>query len=174
MSAFRFALWVVMGVVGPLPVVVLGAVVTVAVTHCGETGPEPDGSPRPAHAGRAMVSDDGESVHVFLDVAAADVSTNLVVHGADRAELAAFQIYRGREFSFEPAGSDLPVRYIGAKEASGTVDLGVQSGHARIILIAQPDGSAKLSVKDDSYRSLYDMPITAKGETLPYRYKPAL
>jgi hypothetical protein len=170
MSRILRALSVVMAVVSPFVMAIVGAVVALAVTHSGEASP--DDHSRPTGAGRMVVSDDVGTVHVFLDVAENDVSRNVVVHGAGRAELAVFHLYRKGGFALEPARAD-PIGFTVGRKSSGLVYMSVLSKRNVVSLNARPDGSTRLLVKNAFSHPVYDMPIVAQGDIVRHGDMPA-
>src|SRR3954447_25841511 len=76
----------------PFLMTLLGAGATLALVRGGER----DEATRPgsANAGRASVSDDGETVDVTVGVLEADNMTHVVLRDADRNELVVLTLYR--------------------------------------------------------------------------------
>jgi hypothetical protein len=131
----------------------LGAGVTFALVRGGErdeaTGP---GS---ASAGRASVSDNGETVDVTVGLLEADNITHVVLRDADRNELVVFNLYREGEFNLESVSSD-PVRFDVRRSSSRSVRLyaGPIGCPYELTFNASPNGPSEFSVKDASKQSL--------------------
>ena len=170
MPRARSALSVMMALVSPLALAILGAAVALALIYRGEAGP--DDRAGPARAGQAIVSDDGGTVHVTLGVADPDISTNLVIHGADGEALARFIMYRNGAFTVESAGSDF-VRFVVRRDLPNSLQVGVGNGRASFGITARPDGSADMRVTNPVGEQVYGVRVTAEGDVLPHVHVPS-
>jgi hypothetical protein len=149
---------------------ILGAAVALALTYRGEAGP--DDRAGPARAGQAIVSDDGETVHVTLGVADADISTKVVVHGPDGEDLVRFLMYQNGAFTVEPTRLDF-VRFIVRRDSARSVQMGLGNSRADFALIAQPDGSVDMGVRNRVGEKVSCLRVTAEGDVHPHEDLPA-
>ena len=170
MDRVRSVPLLMMRLVGPLAVASIGAAIALSLTVGGEGGH--DEHTVPARAGRATFSDDGGIVHVALDVAKADISTNLVIHGADGEALARFLLYRNGAFTVESAGSDV-VRFVVRRDLPNSLQVGVGNGRASFGITARPDGSADMRVTNPVGEQVYGVRVTAEGDVLPHVHVPS-
>ena len=170
MPRARFALSVMMALVSPHALAILGAAVALALTYRGEAGP--DDRAGPARAGRAIVSDDGGTVHVTLGVADADTSTKLVVHGPDGADLVRFLMYQNGAFTVEPTGSD-SAPFIVRRDSARSVQMGMGNSRGNFALLARTDGSVDMGVTNRVGKQVHGVRVTAEGDVLPHEDLPA-
>jgi hypothetical protein len=161
MPYLRSVLSIITTLVGPLALAILGAVVALALTYRGES--TPDRSATGARSGRAFLSNDGETIHVAVDVAKADASTTLVIQGPGGRNLARLHVYRDGVFTLEPTGSDSP-RFVIHRETSGLVSLGARSGRARFVLHFPTDGSANIRFDDADGKLTPGVSIDARSD----------
>jgi hypothetical protein len=140
----------------------LGAGVTFALVRGGER----DEATRPgsASAGRASVSDDGETVDVTVGVPGADNMTHVVLRDADRNELVVLNLYREGAFNLESVSSD-PVRFDVRRSSSRSVRLyaGPIGRPYELTFIASPNGPSEFSVTDASKQSLRTVCVDTAG-----------
>ena len=170
MAGVRSVPLLMMRLVSPVAVASIGAAIALSLTVGGEGGHGEHTVP--ARAGRATFSDDGGIVHVALDVAKADISTNLVIHGADGEALARFIMYRSGAFTVESAGSDF-VRFIVRTDTPKVVQVGVGNSRAKFALAVLADGSADMRVTDPGDKPVYGVRITEEGDVLPHEHVPS-
>jgi hypothetical protein len=169
MPPVRTTCSVITALVNPFGMAILGAVVTLTLTS-REAIP-PDEHPIPARAGRAVVRDEEGIVHVNLDVARSDASTNLMVHDAGGRELGTFLLNHDGTMTFEPTGSD-PGRFHFHRSRSMAVRLSTSGRHARFQLNAQPDGSADVLVTDAVGKPMFSVRVSEHGDVTTHRSKP--
>jgi hypothetical protein len=160
MVCARFALSVAMALVSPFAVLIVGVAIVLAMTN-GE-GASPSDQAGLARAGRATVSDDGECAHVTVDVAAADLSTSLLVHGKGGEVLAKLLVYRDGVFTLEAPQSD-PVRFLIHRSDTRSVQLAVNNSRANFALHAQAVGSTRVIVTDGSDNPMHGLTVNADG-----------
>jgi hypothetical protein len=154
---------------GHVAMVFLGVAITLAVTH--REGVSPDPPSRSARAGRTVVSDDGETAHVLLNIPSSDASAKLVIHqGVDRAAIATFIVYHDGLFVLEPSNSD-PARFTVVRTAAGMVEMSLLSDSAcfgRLVGLEarpRPDGAIELIVKNDQGSTVYSKLMTSPDDS---------
>jgi hypothetical protein len=170
MPPVRTTCSIITALVNPFGMAILGAVVTFILT--AREGVHPDERPDRARAGRAVVRDEGGIVHVNLDVAKSDASTNLMVHDSSGRELGSFLLLQNGTMMFEPTGSD-PVRFHFRRYKSMAVRLSTMGRHARFQFDAQPDGSAEMLVTDAVGKPIHGVRVSEHGDVTTHQTEPA-
>jgi hypothetical protein len=160
---------VISAIVNPFGMAILGAVVTLILTS--REAVHPVELPDRARAGRAVVRDEGGIVHVTLDVAKSDASTNLMVHDSGGRELGSFLLLQDGTMIFEPTRSD-PVRFHFHRYKSMAVRLSTMGSHARFQLDAQPDGSAEMLVTDAVGKPIHGVRVSEQGDVTTLQTEP--
>jgi hypothetical protein len=155
-----------MTLVGPFALMILGATIALALFGGGESGP--DDPTVPKRQGRATVVDDGETVHVTLDIAKADPTTSLMVHGAGGEALAKFVVSRGRLFSFEATALD-PVGFVVRRGMDRSVQMGLANGNSLFDFHVLNDGTTNLDIfsKNLPDKSSIGLGVDAGGVVSP-------
>jgi hypothetical protein len=169
MPAVRTTWAVTTAIVNPFGMAILGAVITLSLTSREVTHPEE--VPDRARAGRAVVRDEGGTVHVNLDVAESDASTKLVVHDAGGRGLGTFLLNHDGTMTFEPTVSG-PVGFHVHRAKSMAVRLSACVRHARFQLHARPDGSADMLVTDAVGKPVYGVRVSEQGDVTTLRTEP--
>ena len=143
--------------VGPIALMILGAAIALALIGGGESGPDDPAGPK--RQGRATVVNDGVTVHATLDIAVADTSTALVVHGPGGEALARFVVGRSRLFSFEATALD-PIGFVIRRGMDRSVQMGLANGRSLFDFHALGDGSASIDIYS---KDLPDKPSIGLG-----------
>ena len=153
MSQVRSTLSMVLAFATRLAPMLLGAVIAIALFHGdGDTN---ENQNLPTHVGRAYIGEDGDIVHVALNVEQDAGSRALVLHDSDGRELAKFCVSVDGSFTLEQAGSK-PFRFIVCRRASGSVAMGLSVGQGKLILEARADDSAEIQFKNDNGRLILE------------------
>ncbi len=164
MARIRAALsMIMMTLVGPLSLMLPG-VVALALYHGDGTGR--DGRAVPTHARGASLSDDGEIIHVALEVDERKVSNTMLVHGPGGRDLARFHLYRDGGVTLESTSD--PLGFVLHRKASGTVVVVLARGRERLDLQSGTDGPAEIDFKDAGGRILQKMLVGENGFDLSY------
>jgi hypothetical protein len=143
----------------------LGGVVALAL-FLGE-GAGHDGRAVPTHARRASLSDDGEIIHVALEVDERMPSNTMLVHGPGGRELARFHVYGDGRFNFEPKMTG-PFGFVVHRQASGTVVIGLAKGRAHLELQSGADGPAEIVLRDAGGKILQKKLVGENGFDLSH------
>jgi hypothetical protein len=172
MSQIRSVLsMIMMTLVGPIFLMLLGAVGALALFH-GE-GASRDDRAVLTQAKGATVSDDGETIHVAVEVEEGKASKTMLLHGPGGRDLVRFHVYRDGEFSLEPPSTD-PFGLVIHRESSGRVGMGMALGRGRFLVDVRPDGSAEILFKNAGGKIVHDMFVDAEGRILSHASAPIM
>jgi hypothetical protein len=141
MPQIRSAASMLLALVGPVALMLLGAVISLALFR-GEGASHEDRA-LPAHSGRAYLGDDGEIIHIAPNVEKSGDPRTLVIHGVGGSELATIHVSREGGFNLEQEGS-APIGFAVSRSGSGSVGMGVKIGKVQLYVEARTDGSGKL------------------------------
>jgi hypothetical protein len=155
--------------VSPFAMAILGAAITLALMHSGEPGP--DEQAVPARAGRAIVGH-GKNGPVNFEVVEAELSTNLVIHGASGELLARLLLFQNGRITFESMASDLN-KFVVHQTPSGGVQIGAKNSGGRFALSTWSNGSAEMLVINPADSRVYGVRVTEGGDILPHEDVPA-
>ena len=144
MSWIRRALSMMMALASPFALMLLGAVVGLFLFQ--SEGADRQGQALPKQLGRAFVGEDGEAVHVALNLGEDGNSRLLVLQGPGGKELAKCYVFGNGAVVIESANLDSS-RSMLHRRSSGSVGIGVSTSRQIILLDTLADGSAEMQVK---------------------------
>jgi hypothetical protein len=169
MSRVRSAFSLMIALVSPFGMAILGAAITFALIHGGEPGP--DEQAVPAHVGRVIVGHD-KNGHVNVEVVEAELSTNLVIHGASGEALATLRLYQSGLIAFESMESDL-YQFVVYQTPSRGVQIGAKNSSVKIVLSTLSNGSADMLVFDPARKPVYGVRVSEGGDIIAHEDVPA-
>jgi hypothetical protein len=168
MSRIRSAFSLMVALVSPFAMAILGAAITFALIQRGEPGPEEQAVP--ARAGRVIVGHD-KNGPVNVEVVEAELSTNLVIHGANGEVLARLLLYQNGVIAFESIESDL-YQFVVYQTPSQGVQIGAKNRCVKFALSTLSNGSADMLVMDPARKPVYGVRVTEEGDIVPHEDAP--
>jgi hypothetical protein len=169
MSRVRSAFSLMNALASPFAMAILGAAIALALMRSGAPGP--DEQAVPARAGRAIVGH-GKNGPVNFEVVEAELSTNLVIHGANGEVLARLLLFQNGRITFESMASDLN-KFVVHQTPYRGVQIGAKNSRVRFALGTLSNGSADMLVFDPADNPVYGVRVTEGGDILPHEDVPA-
>jgi hypothetical protein len=122
-------------------------------------------------AGRAIVGHQ-KNGSGDVEVVEAELSTNLVIHGASGEVLARLLLFQNGMITFESTESDL-YKFVVHQTPYRGVQIGAKNSRVRFALATLSNGSADMLVIDPAGNPVYGVRVTEAGGILPHEDVPA-